>query len=577
MVLFPEPTPGSANTAPGYRSRSAVQKKNVPVRFSPPGGFYEKPQTVSLSADLPGAEIRYTLDGSDPTHRSPLYTRPVPIGKTGVLSARPFDRRGVPRRIATHTYFINVRHTLPVVSVTTDPPNLWDPESGIYAEGANYDAFEGKANYLERWEKPARIEFYEQNGAPVFRINAGLKIHGGSSRDYDQKSLGIYARKKLGPDRITCKLFPDEPVTRFKSFILRNDGCCDDQRTLFRDAVLHRLLRGHTDVDLQAYRPAILYLNGGYRGIMNLREKLSEHYLAARHGVSPDAVDLLEDSGSVIEGRADHYKKLLAFVRTADMTRAENYRHVQAQMDTDQYADYQIAEIYSANTDWPGNNIRYWRPRTPEGRWRWILCDTDYSFIRYEYRALRQARKSQILLDALLKNTDFRNRFIQGMAAHLNTTFRPERVIGLINDLRAGIQAEMPAHIRRWAGKHGSNSIMSMSQWEENIGIRRTFAARRPAYVRQHFAEHFRLSGTAALTLNMNDANGGRVEVNSVAMPRGMLKSIWFRDIPLRLKAVPNPGYRFVRWQEMPGRSGDTLSIALTGDFALTAVFEKLF
>jgi len=69
-----------------------------PVRVAPWGTrvrphLFEKPITVTLSAPLqPGAEIRYTLDGSAPTAKSPRYTRPFTVSETTHLRASGFLR-----------------------------------------------------------------------------------------------------------------------------------------------------------------------------------------------------------------------------------------------------------------------------------------------------------------------------------------------------------------------------------------------------------------------------------------------------------------------------------------------------
>ncbi len=574
-LFFGEPTPGLGNSKTGCEKNDPVNRPDPP-HFSLPGGFYAKSQTLSLSSDLPEVEIRYTLDGSAPDSAASLYTAPIALDSGAVVRARTFDKGCFPSPIASTTYFIGVSHSLPVISISTDPANLWDEEMGIYTEGANYDPFEGKANYLEDWERPVSLEFYEPGGMLGFSMNAGMKIHGGSSRDYLQKSVSVHARERFGNDEIQYKLFPDEDIETFKSFILRNDGCCDDERTLFRDAILHLVLKDQMDMDLQAYRPTVVYLNGAYWGILNLREKLNEDYLASHHDADPDAVDILEESRHVVEGDAEHYENLSDFVASEDMASDENYEYVRTQMDTDEYINYQIAEIYSANSDWPGNNIRYWRPQTPDGKWRWLLYDTDYAFVSYEYEGIRKAAEGQPLFSGLLKNAAFRNELIQRLASHLNTTFLPDQIISVIDRLRAGILEEVPNHIRKWGGTYGSYSISTRSQWEDNIEIRRTFARRRPAYARQHITDYFGLSGTANLTLKISEPCSGEISVQEVAMPGRHFTGTWFRDVPLRLKARANPGWRFTQWQGIPGGSSDTLSLILTGDFSITAMFERI-
>ncbi len=578
-LFFGEPGPGDENNRKGCPENMPESLLPHP-QFSLKGGFYNGSQTVLLSSNLSGTEIRYTLDSSKPSSSSTLYTNPIVINSTTVVRARVFDKGCFPGQIITHTYFINETCTLPVVSIAVDPPDLWDDDKGIYTEGANYDPFEGIANYLEDWERPISLELYETGGKPGFNINAGMKIHGGSGRDYLQKSVSIHARERFGTDEIAYKLFPDETVNRFKSFILRNDGCCDDLRTMFRDAILHLVVKDRMDIDLQAYRPSIVFLNGEYWGILNIREKLNEDYLASHHEADPDNVDILKDHSSVAEGDAEHYKNILNYIESNDMTSVSSYEYLKTQIDTDEYINYQIAEIYGANTDWPDNNMKYWRPKTPGGRWRWFLYDTDFAFVHYEYHAIKNAYDGQPLFRKLLENPEFKNEFIQRFASHMNTTFKPERVIRCIANLRENIETEIPGHMEKWGGQSGSHSISSISDWENNIEIKKTFANQRLFYARQNIAEQFGLSGTAKLTINISEPGTGRILVNHVAMPDNGLTGTWFKDIPLQIEAVPNAGYQFAKWEHMatPHRNSEPASVAsiiLTEDSEVTAVFQR--
>ena len=156
---------------------------------------------------------------------------------------------------------------------------------------------------------------------------------------------------------------------------------------MIRDAMMQRLIYDHTEVDISAWRPSIVFINGEYWGILNIREKQNEEYLAAHHGVNPDNVDMLEGSGaSVIEGDSEHYDEMLSFLKNNSLRDSSVYFELKTKMDVDNFIDYQISEIYFANTDWPGGNIKYWRPRTENGRWKWILYDTDFGF-GYFYNA----------------------------------------------------------------------------------------------------------------------------------------------------------------------------------------------
>jgi len=571
---FGEPSPAGPNNTGGIPGKAIA----VVPQFSLPGGFYQGSQTVELSAVSPGAVIRYTLDGSIPGPGSTLYSAPLNVSSTTVIRARSFETGYLPSPVMVQTYFIDQDFTLPVISIATEPANLWDDEIGIYVEGTNGIPGNGSdtpKNWNRDWERPINLEFYESDGNPGFNMQAGVKIFGGFTRKKPQKSLAIYARDRYGSDTVDYQLFADKSIDEFKTFLLRSSG--NGQKTMFRDAMMHTLVK-HLDIDLQAYRPAIVFLNGDYWGIHNIREKLNEHYLDSNHDVDPNNVDLLEKYGKVHAGDADHYEALLDFVETNDMTLPQNYEYIRTQMEVDEYLTYQIAELYYANTDWPDNNIKFWRPKTATGRWRWLLYDTDFGFQmakidRDKIPVETDDEEATILLRNLLENPDFQNDFIQRFASHINITFQPDRVISIIDELRANIAAEMPGHIDKW------DEPSSMDKWEEEIEEElREFARQRPAHVRQHILDRFGLSGTVNLTLNF-ESEQGKILVSAVEAPATNFTGIYFKDVPLQLKAVPKPGYRFANWQGAGGAvdpTADTIWITLTADTTITALFEEV-
>ena len=494
----------------------------------------------------------------------------------------------MPSSIITHTYFINENITLPVISISTDPENLWNDEIGIYCIGTNgITGYGVTANYWQNWERPINIELYEPNGNIAFNINAGISI-GGMRRNMKQKSFRIFARNKYGTAEINYKIFDDKPINKFKSIILRNGGLPDFTSTIFRDGMMQSLLIGQMDIDYQAYKPSVVFLNGEFWGIYNIREKLNEDYLASNHGVNPDNVDLLECNAHVIEGDALHYNTMLNFIISNDMTLPTNYNYIKSQMDVDEYLNYQISQIYFANYDWPGLNIKFWRPKAENVKWRWLLFDTDAGFGmwgQYYYNEIEHATAidgpgwpnppwSTLLFRKLLENNEFKNEFIQRLASYLNTTFEPERVIHIIDSLKINIHPDMPRHITRWKDEDSSDGVCvaSVSEWESEVDVLREFANLRPAYVRQHIINKFGLSGTVELIVNT--IGEGKVKINNVNIPDSSFTGIYFKDFPIHLKAIPKVGYKFVNWQGISNDDTSEISFILTQNSTITAIFD---
>lgn len=573
--FFMKPTPQEANAGGGAAEFTA------PPEFSLAGGFYASALFLELIPPAPSAAIHYTLDGSDPTDSSPLYTAPIQIGETTVVRARATETGYLASRIITHSYVLNEPTTLPTVSLATDPPNLWDNQTGIYAFGDHHDPLYPYfgANFWRNWERPVHIEFFESNGTPVFRLDAGLKIHGGYTRGLPQKSLRLLARGGYGTPSIEYRIFAEKEIDAFRCLILRNAGndCC---KAHLRDALQHQIA-AHMGLDHQSYRPARVYLNGEYWGIHNIRERIDGNYLASNHGVDPDSTDLLKHNSELpeaVEGDAVHYLAMRDFIESNGLHREANYAYVQTQMDVDNFASYYVLCIYCANYDWPGNNNRLWRQRDPDGRWRWIVSDTDWALElggNAKHETLACAMNpcglpwpnppwATFLFRSLLANAEFKQSFINRYADHMNSTFLPAQTMAMTAAAAEHIEEEIPRHMERWD--------FPVEDWTNHVESILTFFNMRPKYARSHIVKEFDLRGTLILSLDIAPPGAGNIRLTAIDVD-STWSGIYFQDVPIPLTAIPVPGYTFQGWShpELPQEAA--VEINPGGDFAVTALF----
>ena len=564
--IFQNPTPGATNTGSGFEGYADT------VSVSIPGGFYSSTVSVVLSAG--DSKIFYTLDSSDPDSNSNQYSSPIIIESTTVLKANSVKANYLPSPPIHHTYFINEDSDIPVVSLSTDPYNLFDYNYGIYADGPGWTPTPPHygANYWMDWERPAHIEFYDEDKNLGFSENCGIAIHGGWPSSFAQKSFQVKFKKKYNTSAIEYPLFPDFEVTTFKSFLLRNSGN-DFQYTHIRDAVMQALIKD-LDVDYQEYRPAVTFLNGDYWGIYNIREKISEHYIASRHGVDPDNIDMLEGNMQVIHGDYLHYQQLIDYISTQDMTTDDAYKFIHSMIDVDECLLYFAAQVYFNSRDWPGNNIKYWRERSEKGKWRWIFFDLDFGFNLYEEKGQAEdhlyfilsgietnyanAHWATLLPRKLVENPTLRNQFINQIADLLNTNFKSDRVIKIINEIADHIANDIDRHRERWGiNKQQANYHLSTRM--------KSFAQERPGYLRGFVRDFFDSGDDGSITINATD--GGRIKLNSLYFNKNDLpwSGVYFQGNPIHLKAIPDPGYKFDSW------SGDMTS----DDISLTLSVDK--
>lgn len=572
------------------------------VRFSHTAGYYPEPFSLQLTAG-PGATIRYTLDGNEPDSTDPIYLVPISMHQTCVLRARAFWAGLAPGPIATHTFILPPWSDLPSISLTTAPRHLWDPDSGIYVLGRSYQSASPNygANFWEEWERPVHIELFEPQTGLVLKQDAGVMIHGGWSRARPQKSLALFARKIYGAGKFKYPLFPRLPFDRYDACILRN-AANDWDRTFFADGLIHSLVED-LDLEKQAYRPCAVYLNGGYWGILNMREKINEDYLAQHHpGVDPDQVDELEMQYSVLEGDSQHYRALLQYLGTHDMRLNASFQYVQTQMEVENFITYQAVQIYVDNRDWPGNNIKFWRPHTADGRWRWILYDTEWGFginaygagrnaNGYDYNTLAYATSpsqtanhhgnppwSTLLLRTLLQNDEFKRLFINRFADLMHSVFKEDRVQSRIDSLHNTISREMPRHYEKWrqpvwwCADHLWWS--SLDQWEQYVQIMRDFGRYRPTYMRSHIMKKFGLTQACSLLVQCDPPQSGRITFNQfLTKEQFPFTGIYFANIPITVSAQAKPGFRFIGWQGATTTGDATTVINLNQAATLTACF----
>jgi hypothetical protein len=572
------PTPGGKN------SDAVFAGAGPRVILEPEGGFFDAEQTVTFSTDRPDAVIRYTLDGSDPGMTSQQALQPLRMGNTQTLRARSFVPGLEPGPVETNSYLIREERPLPVVCLSTDPYNLFDWEYGLFEMGPDASPEEPHfgANFWQDWERPVHVEFFEPGGSLGFRMDLGMKVYGAWSRAHAQKSVALYARGEYGRGEIRYRLFPDKDITSFESFILRNSGN-DWNYTMFRDGLMQDLVKDVTEIETMAFRPAVVFINGDYWGIMNLREKISEHFIAANWDLDSDEIDLLEGTGppSAIAGSGSHYTAFISALSKADMTVKDNYMLLDRNIDVGAFIDYQAAEIYFGNTDWPGNNIKCWRPQLPGGKWRWILFDTDFGFGLYSGGSSQNTLEfatatngpswpnpphSTLLLRKGLDNPVFRYRFISRFSDLLNSVFESGRVLSWIDSLAGLIADEIPQHRTRWDNQSAGN-------WEYEVDRLRDFAELRPDWVRDHIAKKFKLTRRFTVTLNVPET-GGRIRINSLLISGYPWTGTYFRDIPVRLTAVPDAGYAFAGWSDAGLGNAVTVDIPLGRNLDLQAFFQ---
>ena len=470
-VIYKKTSIGSKNSDKYYLGYSMT-----PL-FSLNGGYVEKGTKVAIKT-IDDSDIYYTLDGSTPTIKSKKYTGEITINDTVAIRTISYKDGYVESDIESRTFLIGRKHDLPVISITTDNNNIYGV-NGIFTMGSNARAnypYYG-ANFWKDIEVPISFEYYE-NGKLGLSFNAGMKVFGAWSRGEAQKSVAIYLRKKYGVQEISYPFFKDN-VNTFSKFILRSGGQ-DFGNLKLKDAFLQQTVTKEMDIDIQDYRPVVVYYNGKYHGIYNIREKIDTTYVERHLGITENEFDFIEKNDIVKAGSIDEYKKLLDYVSKEDMKKDGVYEYLDSQIDLQELANYWVIETYFDQFD--PINIKFYKAKN--GKWRWILFDLDQSFFSWSYKTIKWKLPFEpyahgnnyylntTLMNKIIKNPKFRDLYIKTWASHLKTTFEPERMIKILDKMVNEIKSEMPYHIKRWYSESirvSMYTLDNMNEWLSNI------------------------------------------------------------------------------------------------------------
>ena len=574
---FGEPTPGQSNSTTGI-AEIIIDT----VVFSKKGGMYNTGTSIMLSSDG-GGNIYYTLDGSIPTEDDVLYSGPIGISKNTVIRARVIGSGILPGPVVTNTYITELDHEFPIVCLSTDPFNLWDEFTGIFAMGPNpgdYPYF--GANFWQDWEKTIHFELYDPSGVKQIDQGAGMKVFGAWSRALDQKSVSLFARSQYGKGSFEYHFFKNKPIDKFESIILRNSGN-DNMELQFHDGFMTGLTNG-MDVDRQAFQPAAVYFNGEYWGILNLREKVNEHFIASNHHVDPDSVNILELAGDVVFGSNEDYLEILQYLNVNTTLQDDSrYAWMNERVDINNYIQYQLTQIYLNNTDWPGNNVKYWNTTHSGSKFRWILYDTDFGFGIWNVEDYRENTLSfalnpngpdwpnppwsTLLFRRMVTNLDFRYNFVNQYCDRLNTNFLPSVINHKLDSLKTLFNTEIQYHFDRWWGNYQT--------WSNKIEDKKTFGRLRPGYARSHLRTQFGLGSEFNVTVDVSDKNAGKVKLNTIYPFSYPFEGVYIQNVPIQLTALPKPGYKFVRWEGSVNSATPSINYKMTSPGNFKAVFAE--
>lgn len=577
--LFTNPTPNANNVGGGNFYIP------TPV-FALQAGFYNGPQMVNITCADPTATIRYTLNGQDPTSTSTAYTGPISVTSTKVIRAAAFGT-GLTSFTATNTYFINETHTVPVVSVCSQ---------GVFQLVAN-----GSQNPPNR---VGAFELFEQDGSFVDEGEGDFNKHGNDSWSYNQRGFDFIMRDQYGyNNEIDHQIFPEKSRDKFQRLILK---CAASDNYPFetggahiRDAFIHTLSdRAKMKLDERTWRPCVVYLNGQYWGVYEIREKADDaDYTEYYYDQGKFDNYYLKTWGNTWEeygapNALPDWNTLINYIQTNNMATPANFAYVDSKLNWQSLCDYFVFNSFVVNRDWLNWNTAWWRGTNPNGdkkKWNYTLWDMDATFGHYtNYTGIPDVSANadpcnaenlpdpggqghtQILSKLILENPTVKQYYIARYADLSNTYFSCTYMNALLDSMLQEITPEMQRQITRWGG--------SMTTWQNNVQAMRNFMNTRCTAIQSGMIDCYQLSGPHNVTFQVTPANSGTIKVNSVWAPSYPWTTSYYGGITTNVIAKPEPGYQFLKWEYLNGPMNlaiteDTNSINIAGTETVRAVF----
>lgn len=494
------PTPKKANCG-----QLATGVLAAPL-FTPKGSLITGSDPVQVTLTLPDdapadAEIRYTLDGSEPKANSNLYTAPLSLTTSAVVRAKTFKSGYVSARSHTESYLrLDHETTLPIVSIVTNTRYLYDDAIGIYTAGNN-------TNYDKDWRRPMNFEFFERVDTPaVLNQLCEARIHGCTSRRRPLKSLAFYSNKRFGTKYFDYEMFPiDRPGERdYQSFVLR-DGGSDIYGLYMRDGLMQRAAAWNCDLDYEGHRAAIVFMNGQYWGIQNLRERSNDKNIECNYDI--DNIDVIKNNYEVCAGDNENWLAFQAFYKESGHT----WNEYEQWMDCQEYINLMVMELFYNNVDFPACNIICWRPRDAQDgyptRWRWIVKDCEMGmgfggmtstwdvmawFYNPNYStnyAWANTYDGTRLLRRLMTDVTFRKRFIDCAMVYMGDFLNYEHIWKQVwQPMYQDIEDELVYHMALYA-----NDYPRSFSYQHEMDYTKTWLEERPWYFASSIATQYNL------------------------------------------------------------------------------------
>lgn len=569
-----ESAKGDSMGSPDAKDEEDEEPVNSDPVLLPPAGFYSG-LVIPAPAPTQGGTIRCETNGAEPSEESAEFLEPLAIEKNTVVRCAEF-KDGAAVRWATQTYFINESVSMPVVAISVNPSFF----SRVYVDTRDCEGADpyGCPGLMDETEDPIHVEFFEngsRSDGKAWEVDAGIGLMGNYSRTYPKKPVGVKIKKQYNAKKLKHPLFATRPeVNKFRGFNLRNSG----NRYVgdyIGDPAMTAIVEG-SSVDYQRSRQVVVFYNGEYYGIHDMRERLNEHFVETNYGIDNNTVEVIKQKKDVVTpvaGDGSQYKALLDFIGSNNFGGSSNvnYDKVKTMMDVGNYADYIAAQFYLQNADWPSNNVRAWR--SPGQPFKFMLFDTDQSlgwkwvssdFQRNTGGMFAWIRNSRVSASSpedrtgpgffanifikLRANPHFSRMFVNHGAVMMNDYLTYDRLVASVANLNAQIpDAEITRDMQKFPRNYCGFYYDLGCGFDRRGDYILKNAKGRTESLREEYRKEFGLG--ADITVTVGAEGNGSVTIDGMKLPRVNYTGTFFSGNDMLLEAVGSAGI-FKSWSD---------------------------
>lgn len=556
------PTPSAKNN-PNTFATEQLEKPEVDKK----GQVFAS--TLTINVAIPeGVTLRFTTDGSTPTLTNGNTNKNGKffIARSTAYRFRFFKDGYLPSDVTTCSYIHDdYDFNVPILSVVSDERNITGSEYGILTQGiGNGRPGRGQSmpcNWNMDWERPVSMEYFENGKEVCFSQEVNMSACGGWSRAWEPHSFKLKANKVYGLKYMPYAFFEEKPYIKNKTLQIRNGG--NDYQCRVIDPVIQNMIQSSgINVDCQSYKPVFVYFNGQIYNVLNMREPNNKHFAYANRGLDDNEMDQFEmspDSGYVqMEGTKEKFREWYNLAKTANDD--ASYQAIKKIVDIDEYINYMAIELSLGGTDWPQNNVKAYRPRVEDGKFRFVIFDLDFAFDtnspfttfanKQRHTFATQLGKGvdgktitteiefvTIFLN-MLNNESFRKQFIDTYCLVVGSVFEPTRCQEIINRLteRARRAISQVSYYYSQSENQLRNSFTS-SQQKSMINTMKNYSK-------------MKLSNTESINVSISnkDNEQARILINNLPVPTNKFSGTLF--LPITVKAIAPAGYEFAGWKD---------------------------